>query len=111
MQTQLSDSSYQAKAILGAWQAGDEERLREELDRVKRAKCEVFDSGEAERMELLAEIARELRTSNQPFTGDSSRVCCDLLQHLALSGTRAGRRQSAIRVWPRGPVAAATVLQ
>jgi len=111
MQIQLSDSSYQAKAILGAWQAGDEERLREELERVKSAKCEVFDSGEAERMELLAEIARELRTSNQPLSGDSSQVCCDLLEHLARSGARTGRRRSAIPIWPRGPVAAAAVLQ
>ncbi len=111
MQIQYSDSSYQAKAILGAWQAGDEQRLREELDRVKGVKYEAFDSGEAERLELLSEIARELRTSNQPFSGDSSQVCCDLLEHLALSGARAGRRRSAIQAWPRGPVAAATVLQ
>lgn len=111
MQIQYSDSSYQAKAILGAWQAGDEGRLREELDRVKSVRHEIFDSGEVERLELLSEIARELRTSNQPFAGDSSQVCCDLLEHLALSGARAGRRGSAIPIWPRGPVAAATVLQ
>jgi hypothetical protein len=111
MQIQLSDSSYQAKAILGAWQAGDETRLREELDRVKRVKCEGFDSGEAERMELLAEIAHELGASNQPFAGDSSEVFCNLLEHLAESGTHARRRRSAIRVWPRVPAEAVTVLQ
>ena len=111
MQIQYSDSSYQAKAILGAWQARDEQRLNEELERVKRVNCKVLDSGEVERMELLSEIAHELRTSNQPFTSDSSQVCCNLLKHLALSGAQAGPRRAAILAWPHGPVAAATVLQ
>lgn len=111
MQIHYSDSSYQAKAILGAWQTGDEERLREELDRVKRTKCEVLDSGEAERLELLSEIARELGTSNQPFTNDSSQVCCNLLEHLAASGAQTARRKAVILAWRRGPAAAATVLQ
>jgi hypothetical protein len=106
-----SNSSYQAQAILGAWQAGDTERLREELDRVRGAGYEPFDSGEAERLELLSEIARELRALNQPFSGDSSQICCDLLQHLALSGTRAGGRRSATLPLQRGPVAKAAVLQ
>ena len=111
MQIHYSDSSYQAKAILGAWQAGDTQRLREELERVQQVECDVVDSGEAERMELLSEIARELRMSNQPLTGDSSQVCCNLLEHLALSGAQAGRRRAATIAWQRGPVAAATVLQ
>jgi hypothetical protein len=111
MQIHYSDSSYQAKAILGAWRTGDEQRLREELERAQRTTCDVMDSGEAERRELLSEIARELRASNQPLTSDASEVCCNLLEHLALSGGQAGRRRAAILAWPRGPVAAATVLQ
>ena len=96
MQTHSPESSYQAKAILGAWRTGDEQRLRTELERVSRVKSEIFDSGEAERMELLSVIAGELRSSSQPLTGDSSELYCNLLQHLAYSGRQGGRRQRAI---------------
>src|SRR5450631_3317146 len=89
MRTQLADSSYQAKAILGAWRTGDKDRLRTELERVTVVKYKGFDSGEVERMELLGEIARELRSSSEALSGDSSRVYCSLLEHLAYSGQRA----------------------
>ena len=111
MQTQLADSSYQAKAILGAWRTGDKDRLRTELERVTVVKYKGFDSGEVERMELLGEIARELRSSSEALSGDSSRVYCSLLEHLAYSGKRASGPRPVTPPWGRARVGPATVLQ
>src|SRR5664279_3686743 len=104
MQTQLADSSYQAKAILGAWRTGDK-------DRVTVVKYGGLDSGEVERMELLGEIARELRSSSEALSSDSSRVYCGLLEHLAYSGKRAGGPRPVTPPWGRARVGPATVLQ
>ncbi|MBV9267747.1 MAG: hypothetical protein JO061_16380 [Acidobacteriaceae bacterium] len=86
MQAQFSGSAYQARAILGAWQSRDKNRLDQELERVGTAS--EADAGEQERLELLAEIAGELRTTDQPF-GDE--VYGSLLAHLAFTGRRAGK--------------------
>lgn len=104
MQTQVSSSAYQAKAILGAWHSGDANRLREELDRVSGMKA--FDAAEEERLELLSEIARELSAANHQ--GDA--VCGSLLEHLASTGQPA-RGQRATRLSGYGRAAAAAALQ
>ena len=105
MQTHFSGSAYQAKAILGAWHSGDSARLQRELDRVDA--LEAVDSEEEERLELLSEIARELRQS-EASSGDS--VYGSLLEHLAFSG-RISPSRPATRVSGFGRVAAATALQ
>jgi hypothetical protein len=102
MQTQFSNSSYQAKAILGAWHSGDANRLEAELNRVKGLKA--LDSADEEKLELLAELAHELRNTNP---GDA--VCGSLLEHLAFAGQPARRR--TIRVSESARAAAATALQ
>ena len=104
MQPQVSNSAYQAKAILGAWHSGDRTRLCKELDRVSGIR--PADSGEEERLELLSEIARELRDTNRP----ADAVCDSLLEHLAFCGqpVRSGR---ATRFSEYGRAAAATALQ
>jgi hypothetical protein len=104
MQAQFTSSSHQAKAILGAWHSGDAHRLQQELDRVH--KLQPVDSGEEERLELLAEIARELPEAQR--SGDS--VYGSLLEHLAFAGQETSRRR-AIRVSGYGRAAAAAVLQ
>jgi hypothetical protein len=81
MQTQLSGSAYQAKAILGAWHSGDAHLLRQELDGVSGLRA--ADSAEEERLELLSEIAREM-SSQENLAEDP--VCSSLLEHLAFSG-------------------------
>jgi hypothetical protein len=111
MQTQPADSSYQAKAILGAWQTGDENRLRTELERVTVVKYKGLDSGEVERLELLCEIARELRSSSEALTSDSSSVYCSLLEHLAYSGKQFSGPRPVTPIWRYERAAAVTVLQ
>lgn len=103
MQTQHFSSAYQAKAILGAWHSGDTIRLHQELDLV--SVMTPLDSAEEERLELLSEIARELRSANA-VSGDV--VYGSLLEHLASSGKPARR---AIRVSGSVWAAAATALQ
>jgi hypothetical protein len=105
MQTHFSGSAHQAKAILGAWHSGDTERLRKELDRVSAIR--PADSAEEERLELLSEIARELRQAAQP---SGVAVCGSLLKHLASSGQPALQRR-ATRALEYGRAAAATALQ
>jgi hypothetical protein len=85
MQIHLSDVTNQARAILGAWQNGDVQRFREELERIQDSPLNTSDPAEAERLELLSAIAGELRRSHRPFGADSSQVYCSLLQHLASS--------------------------
>jgi hypothetical protein len=86
MDTQPSTSASQARAILGAWQSGDKKRLNAQLDGL--ATPLVPDAAEQERLELLREIAKELRKTSQPF---EDAVCGSLLAHLAFSSRRAGR--------------------
>lgn len=105
MHTQFSNSAYQAKAILGAWHSGDTSRLQVELDRVDG--LEAADAAEEERLELLVEIARELRDVNR---GSGIAVCGSLLEHLASSGRGASRRRP-IQASGYGRAAAATALQ
>lgn len=105
MQTHFSGSAHQAKAILGAWHSGDTERLHKELDRV--SALQPVDSAEEERLELLSEIARELRQAGQP---SGVAVCGSLLEHLAFPGQPAIRRR-ATRLSGYGRAAAATALQ
>lgn len=111
MQTHFSGSAYQAKAILGAWHSGDSSRLQLELDRV--ADIQGVDSGEQERLELLAEIARELR-SEERIANDP--LCDSLLEHLAFPQREVSRRRSLgcranRRVSGYAQAAAATALQ
>jgi hypothetical protein len=82
MQIQLLYSTHQAQAILGAWQAGDEQKLGEELDRVSQIPVETIDSMESERLELLTAIAGQMRETRQPFDTDSAQIHRRLLQHL-----------------------------
>lgn len=80
MQTHVSESSFQARAILGAWHSGDRQRLNLELNGLCILTHTAPDSGEQERLELLAEIADELRSAS---AGSSAEVVCSLLEHLA----------------------------
>jgi hypothetical protein len=94
MQIQLPYSTHQAQAILGAWQAGDEQKLSEELDRVPRVPVETIDSMESERLELLAAIADRLRVGRQAFGTDSAQLYGSLLQHLGFPGKPARPHQT-----------------
>jgi hypothetical protein len=94
MQLHFFDSAHQAQAILGALQTGDAERLRQELERVKRLNPHTPDAAESERIELLSEIARELRTAGKA-TEYGSEVYCGLLEHLAGAGNRRRRAATA----------------
>jgi hypothetical protein len=108
MQTQVSSSAYQAKAILGAWHSGDRNRLFEELDRVNDLR--PVDSAEEERLELLSEIARELRNVHRP---SENAVFDSLLEHLASPAQqrRSASHRNVIRPSEYGRAAAATALQ
>src|ERR1700742_3222397 len=88
-QRQFADSSLQSRAILGAWQTGDVQTLGRELDRVDRISPIHSDFAEAERMELLAAIACDLRESYRPFEADCSKGYCGFLEDLAFSGRQA----------------------
>ena len=101
MQLHVSDSAQQAQAILGALQTGDAERLHRELERVKHLDWRTTDPAESERMELLCEIARELRAANASPVRTGSDVYCSLLQHLAGSGMK--QRRAAIAPWAAAP--------
>jgi hypothetical protein len=92
MQTQFSGSAYQAKAILGAWHSGDTDRLRAEADRIH--SLETNDSGEQERLELLAGIANELGSGECAADGV---VYDSLLAHLAFPEREAARRRRFTR--------------
>jgi hypothetical protein len=83
LHTQLSNSAHQARAILGAWHSGDAHRLNVELNRVRGLRA--VDSADEERLELLAEIAREM-SSAAPGANDP--VYGSLLEHLAFPQTR-----------------------
>jgi hypothetical protein len=78
---QLFSSAHQARAILGAWQSGDANRLHRELDRVR--SMHAVDAAEEERLELLSEIAREMSNAKP---GANDPVYGSLLEHLAFSG-------------------------
>ena len=82
MQAYSTSSASQARAILCALQTNDRGLLQQELKRVEPA-SNFFDAAEAERMELLSEIARELQGESEPFGSGSVTVYRDLLQHLA----------------------------
>ena len=90
MHTQLSNSAHQARAILGAWHSGDARRLDIELKRV--GSLRAMDSADEERLELLEEIAREMRTGAAPTTDP---VYGSLLEHLAFPASN--RRPARIQ--------------
>jgi hypothetical protein len=106
MHTQLSSSAYQARAILGAWQSGDKQRLHAELERVEMPAAS--DAAEEERLELLSEVANGLRMADQPF-GD--RVYGSLLAHLAFSSRDAMNAGYSSRLSACGRAAAVAALQ
>jgi hypothetical protein len=85
MRNQLAaNSTNQAQAILGAWNSGNIELFRKELDRVGEYAAESMESEEVERMELLRAIAADLRVpSIQPSADDPGNVYGNLLRHLA----------------------------
>ena len=83
MHTYFSGSSQQAKAILGAWQEANPERLCKELGQAKLLALNSDDSAEAERVELLCAIANELEESGQSIGENGSEVYRKLLRHLA----------------------------
>ena len=111
MQIYSSDSAYQAKALLGALQTGNTERLRTELDRIDCTSRDVYDSGETERLELLSAIATSLQSLAQPCHPEASDVYRNLLQHLASPGTERKQRRSTAPVLGYARAAAATLLQ
>jgi hypothetical protein len=86
MQIHMSGSAHQARAILGAWHSGDADRLHVELGRAQ--KLHAMDSAEEERLELLAEIAREMSATD---AGADDPVYGSLLAHLAFVGPRSAR--------------------
>lgn len=90
-------SAVAAKAILGAWQKRNWERLGRELDRVK-SLDRTTDCGESERIELLSEISRELRISVEQLPDTSSHVCGALLRHLAAPRCRRKTQLPAMAV-------------
>ncbi len=83
MHTQIQDSMFQARAILGAWQQHDAERLNQELGQAKQLGFDCQDQAEAERIELLSAIASELQQSGNPLESADSGIFCKLLRHLA----------------------------
>jgi hypothetical protein len=105
MQPHVSGTAYQAKVILGAWHSGDRNRLCQELDRVDG--MEAIGTAEEERLELLCEIARELRDGRNE---SADAVYGSLLEHLASSG-QPSRARRITRLSGYGWAAAATVLQ
>lgn len=104
MQTQVSSSAYQARAILGAWQSGDNHRLGQELDRVNG--MQSVDAAEQERLELLSEIARELRAGGR----SGKAVYGSLLEHLASTAQPSNTVQTT-QSSGYGRAATATALQ
>lgn len=75
-------STSQARKILTALNTRDVDDLTGQLNVAGQQHLPI-DAGEQERLELLAEIARELRSSVEPFSGDMGRTCRRLLGHLA----------------------------
>jgi hypothetical protein len=105
MQIQSSRSASQARAILGAWQSGDKQRLSAELERLPAPLA--TDAAEEERLELLCEVANELRMAGQPF---DDKVCGSLLAHLAFS-SRSGMSAGCSTVISSRRAAAAVLVQ
>lgn len=87
MQNQSAAASAdQARAILGAWNSGNIQLFRQELDRVQDCPVEASESEEMERIELLRAIAADLRVpAIQPAAGDPDNIYSNLLRHLAFS--------------------------
>ncbi len=110
MQTYSSYSALQARAILCALQTNDRGLLQQELKRVD-GRANLYDAAEAERMELLSEIARELQMEAEPFASSTANLFWDLLTHLA--ATPKNLRQRPATSWALGSrsVPAAALLQ
>lgn len=81
MQASPVTASCHARKILTALDTRDSDELAIQLGAVTGRQCS--DAGEEERRELLAEIARELSYSSEPFSGAMNRTCRGLLTHLA----------------------------
>jgi hypothetical protein len=82
------DSARHAQAILDAWKRRDTDGFTHQLEQTV-AFCALpgGETGEAERRELLAEVAGEMLRGIDQRPGhsgtDASGVCLDLLRHLA----------------------------
>ena len=115
MVTEIAGSATQAKAILGAWQEGDTQRLCETLAKVEYSPSACYDAAEEERLELLFAIASEWRTEGGPLAESASDVYRKLLRHLAFPDRAFPDRQHRLPSYPlrvgRGPAARAAGLQ
>jgi hypothetical protein len=82
MNTQLSSARVQASAILHAWGSNDLMLLDRNLASAE-APAPVADSGEGERLEMLAAIAAEMRRLLQCNQLSRANQHLALLRHLA----------------------------
>jgi hypothetical protein len=82
-QLNSSNTTFQARALLGAFHMEDDGLLRQRLFQFKNAAPPPGDTFESERMELLAEIANELEQAAEPFCRAEMGVYRGLLEHLA----------------------------
>lgn len=111
MHTQIQDSMFQARAILGAWQQRDAERLDQEIGQAKQLRFDCQDQAEAERIELLSAIACELQQSGKPLGCADSEFYCKLLRHLAFPAKQHPTLTLPQVVRGVAPGAGATLLQ
>jgi len=76
-----------AGALLRAWVQGDRLAFEAELDRSSRNPPDHWDTGEAERLQMISAIADRLRACDDPLAHGSADpgidVCASLLSHLA----------------------------
>jgi hypothetical protein len=82
-QLHSSNTTFQARALLGAFHKEDDDLLRQRLAQFKSAARPQGDALECERMELLTEIASELEHTSEPFGPLGMSVYKGLLEHLA----------------------------
>jgi hypothetical protein len=106
----VTQSATQARAILGAWQEGNPERLSQELGQAQYLPSVSNDSAESERLELLSAIASDWQPAGHPLAQNACDVYRKLLNHLAFP-----ERQPKLPIRPllvkRAPAAMAVRLQ
>jgi hypothetical protein len=78
-----SNSTSQARNILGALETGYKSSLKQQLMLFRKSEPAGRNTFESERIELLSEIARELEHASNPFRGGAASVYHGLLKHLA----------------------------
>jgi hypothetical protein len=95
--TRIPRASDRATNLLNLWHRRTWDEFGDRLEDVKRSTpSELADTGEQERLELLAEVAHELRSRPHASMTDSDDLCHSLLRHLTQESTTAKRGRIAL---------------